>query len=262
MPHVMSHESSALELGMAILRPSVSFTHVTRPGVVGSHLRHGVKHHLAPFDDHQMAEVHGRRVLDAARTAADIAREHGMLAGTVAFDSAYRVGASPQDAARALLAMECWPEVTVARAACDASDPGSDSVGETLARGLVEELGFGRPETQFGLTDGNRTAWCDLRLGRHVFEFDGRLKYRRTEDGGVAQVDPDDVVWYEKNRQDWVCGFKLGMSRIVWDELWGDRRRVTLRRLEREYLDTVARFGTSVDDLSSYRVRRKRPRAA
>jgi hypothetical protein len=158
--------------------------------------------------------------------------------------------------------MAYWPGVTVARAAYDASDTGSDSVGETLARGLVEELGFGRPETQFGLTDGARTAWCDLRLGRHVFEFDGRGKYRRAEDGGLARVEPAEVVWYEKQRQDWVCGFKLGMSRIVWDDLWGHRRTEALRRVEREYLDTVARFGTSVDDLSPYRPRVVRRRAA
>jgi hypothetical protein len=262
MPHVMSHESAALELDMAVLRPAKDFTHLTRPGVVGSHLRHGVKHHLAPFREHEVAEIQGRRVLGPARTAADISREHGVVAGTVAFDSAYRAGAQPADMVGALTPMVCWPGVTVARAAYDASDPGSDSLGETLARGLVEELGLGRPQTQFGLTDGGRTVWCDLRLGRHVFEFDGRAKYRRRQDGGLADIDEGDVVWFEKKRQDWVCGFKLGMSRIVWDDLWGARRRVALRELEREYLDTVARFGTSIDDLTTYCPRLERRRAA
>ena len=42
-PHVMSHDSAALELDLAILRAEPRLTHVTRPGVVGSHLRHGVK---------------------------------------------------------------------------------------------------------------------------------------------------------------------------------------------------------------------------
>ena len=122
----------------------------------------------------------------------------------------------------------------------------------------MEALGHGRPETQFGLTDGTRTALCDLRLGRQMFEFDGHLKYRRVEDGGLADIDAADVVWYEKQRQDWVCGFKLGMSRLVWDDLFGSRRELTARRLEREYLDTCARFGTSIDDLTAYRVRRPR----
>ena len=130
--------------------------------------------------------------------------------------------------------MRSWPHVTWARDAVDLADPGSDSVGESLARLLVIELGLGRPQTQFGLTDGGRVAWCDLRIGRHVFEFDGKLKYHRPEDGGVATERAEEVVWREKQRQDWVCGFKLGMSRIVWADLWGDARRRALGRLARE----------------------------
>jgi hypothetical protein len=258
----MSHDSAALELGLPILRPPRSFTHVTRPGVVGSHLVHGVKHHLAPFRVEQVTEVHGRQVLGPARAGLDIAREHGFAAGTVAIDSAYRAGATRRDLTDALSAMRSWPHVRIARAALEASDRGSDSVGETLARLLVEELGFGRPQTQFGLTDGTTTAWCDLRLGRHVFEFDGRAKYQRRQDGGLADVDPAEVVWFEKRRQDWVCGFKLGMSRIVWADLWGARRAVALARLEREYLDTVSRFGVRIDDLTAFRPRVERHRAA
>ena len=60
-PHAMSHESSAYELDLAILHPPRPITHLTRPGVVGSHLRHGVKHHLAPYVDDQVLVVDGRR---------------------------------------------------------------------------------------------------------------------------------------------------------------------------------------------------------
>lgn len=261
-PHVMSHDSAALELGLPILRARHPMTHVTRPGVVGSHLRHGVKHHLAPYLLPQVVVAHGRPVLGAARTAADIAREHGFVPGVVAFDSALRAGVEPWEFEKAIAAMAYWPGVTLSRSALDAADPGADSIGETLSRLMVEALGHGRPETQFGLTDGTRTAFCDLRLGRQMFEFDGHLKYQRVEDGGLADIDPSDVVWYEKQRQDWVCGFKLGMSRLVWDDLFGSRRELTARRLEREYLDTCARFGTSIDDLTAYRVRRPRQRPA
>jgi Transcriptional regulator, AbiEi antitoxin len=99
-PHVMSHSSAALELGMDVLRATDQVTHVTRPGIVGSHLRHGVKHHLAPYRPDQVIEINGRRVLDPARTAADIAREHGLQAGVVAFDSALRLGCSDREAHR------------------------------------------------------------------------------------------------------------------------------------------------------------------
>jgi hypothetical protein len=261
-PHVMSHDSAALELGMDILRSVKPMTHVTRPGVVGSHLRYGVKHHLAPYRPEQVIETNGRRVLDPARTAADIAREHGLQPGVVAFDSALRLGYSERDLDAACAPMTNWPNVTVVRSARELADPGADSIGETMARLLVTELGLGRPETQFGLTDGSRTVWCDLRIGRHVFEFDGRVKYLGRQDGGVAACDPNEVLWAEKNRQDWVCGFKLGVSRIVWDDFWGERRRLALTRLAREYAETAARFGESINDLAAFIVRTSRRRAS
>lgn len=103
MPHVMSHDSGADELGLDILDPPTGHTHVTRKGVVGSHLRHGVKHHLAPYIADDVVEVNGRRVLRPARVAADISREHGEPYGTVAMDSALRMGATRRELARQLV---------------------------------------------------------------------------------------------------------------------------------------------------------------
>ena len=259
-PHERSHDSAAHELDLAILRPRTPMTHVTRPGVVGSHLRHGVKHHLAPYVAERVVRVGGIGVLGPARTAVDIAREHGLRAGVVAIDSARRAGTSLAELDAEVALMKSWPHVTVVREAVELSDPDSDSVGETLTREAVTELGFGRPQTQFGLSAGGRTAWCDLRLGRHLFEFDGRVKYQRVDEGGFAIASAEEVVWREKQRQDWVCGFKLGMSRVVWDDLFGAAREVALQRLRREYLDTCRRFGESIDDLTPYLARGPRPR--
>jgi hypothetical protein len=60
------------------------------------------------------------------------------------------------------------------------------------------------------------------------------------------------VVWNEKQRQDWLCGLQFGMSRIVWADFWEPRRSRTLDRLAKEYAATVARFGTTLDDLPPY----------
>jgi hypothetical protein len=259
-PHVMSHDSAALELGMGILLPRPVLAHVTRFGDLGGRTDYGVKHHLAPFTPEQVVFVDGRPVLNAARTAADITREHGERHGLVAADSARRLGVTDADFAVVLAQMRNWPFVTVVRSVVELSDGGSDNVGETLGRHLVLELGVGRPQTQFGLTDGGRTVWCDLRIDRHIFEFDGRLKYRPVSEGGVAPKSADEILWEEKERQDFVTGFKLGMSRIVWDDLWGRRREVAKARLLREYLDTRARFGDSIDDLTPYIIRGPRPR--
>ena len=66
--HVLSHESAARELGLPILRPETDLIHVTRRGVRGGRVEHGVKHHLAPFRHDEVVEMGGIPVLDRART--------------------------------------------------------------------------------------------------------------------------------------------------------------------------------------------------
>lgn len=265
-PHVLSHHSSAYVLDLEVLheRPTAR-THVTRPGIVGSHQRHGVTHHRAPYGHDQVVEVDGVPCLGPARTACDISRDQGYLAGRVAADSALRLGATKEELEGVARGMRYWPGVTTVRDVNASASAETDSIGETLAAELVTSLGFGVPSYQFGLSADGRTAWCDLRLGRHVFEFDGRVKYQRVDDGGLASTDPNEIVWFEKKRQDWVCGFKVGMSRLVWDEAYtivtrGSALERVQERLTREYLDTCRRFGTDISDLTPYRPRGDRPR--
>jgi hypothetical protein len=253
----MSHDAAALELGLPILQASPELVHVTRPHVTGSRTEFGVKHHGAVFHPDQVVQIGGIDVLGPARTAVDIAREHGIVAGTVACDSAMRLGVRRPELVLAYEPMRYWPGVTCARAAVELADPRAESVGETLLRLLVVELGIGDVETQFEIRDGNRTARCDLRVGRHVFEFDGRIKYRRRADGGLAAASPEQVVWEEKRRQDWVCGYGLGMSRVIWPELWEPLRSRTKERLLREFRATCSRFGTELSGLTDLIVVRR-----
>lgn len=267
-PHVLSHHSSAYVLGLDVLheRPAAR-THVTRPGIVGSHQRHGVTHHRAPYDPEQVVELQGERVLGAARTVCDISRDQGHIPGRVAADSALRSGTTVGELTSIADGMTSWPHVTVVKDVNASATAHTDSVGETLTEILVTTLGFGVPKHQFGLTADGRTAWCDLRLGRHVFEFDGRLKYFRVDESGLVLPTADEVVWFEKKRQDWVCGFKLGMSRVTWDDAFtviigGHALEQVQARLTREYLDTCRRFGTDIADLAAYLPRGPRPRPA
>lgn len=262
MPHVLSHESAALALGMAILRPRRELVHITRFGVQGCRTRHGVAHHRAPFAAEQVLDVRGVPTFNLARTAVDIARSHpgvGLRHGVVACDSALRLRATRGELVAAVTPMRSWPGVSTAREAVSLSDAGSESVGETLTRLLLVSLGLGEPETQFGLHHEGRTAWVDLRVGRHLVEFDGRVKYQRD---GFAGVDAGEVVWREKRRQDWLCGFGLGMSRVTWDDVQPAAWERTRIRLVREISATHARLGTSVDDLAAYRPRQARRSAA
>jgi hypothetical protein len=117
----------------------------------------------------------------------------------------------------------------------------------------VLELGIGRPDLQFGLTDGHMTAFVDVRVARHLFEADGALKYGPDNPSGD---DPAVVLANEKRRHDFLSGFKLGISRLTYGDLFSGRR-AALARVAREYADTCARFGTDLADLAPYRVERR-----
>lgn len=252
--HVRSHASAAVVLGMQVLLPDPPTTHVTRDGVHGSRHEHGVKHHLAPYDAAQVLVVDGVRVLEPARTALDITREQGLVAGVAAMDAALRLGVRRERLQTAFAQMTCWPGSTLIRAGLERCDAGSDSLAETLGRLMAARLGRGRPQTQFGLSCDGRTAYADLRLGRHLIEIDGRMRYAPGQPRR-----PDEIWWDEKKRQDWLCGFKLGISRLTWADVWPFGQPAVLARLEREAADTDRRFGTDIADLAPYVVQR-RPR--
>lgn len=257
VPFVRSHTTSALEQEIAVLLPPSPMTHVTRP-CVGTHNKNGIKHHLAPYPDDQVIEINGFKLLHPVRTAIDIAREYGHPYGVVAVDRVRWMGHPISEFEAVLEWMIHWPDRRNAVRAVARSDDGAESIGETLTRDLLEEMGYTDIETQFGLTDGRREAWADMRIGRHLFEFDGKLKFLREQQGGVALRPVEEVLWDEKVREDFLRGFHLGMSRLTWGDVWGGGREAAKRRLEREISATSSRWGTSIADLERYIIRRRR----
>ena len=244
---VASHGSAAVVLGLPMRPRWRELVHVTRPGVTGSRTENGVNHHRARYFEHDVTVHDGLGVTDLARTAVDIAREHGFEDGVVAADAAMRLGATRADLRRAVAPMVCWPHVTTARSAIRFADGGAQTVGESLLRLMVLELEIGVPETQYVVRERGRWAAADLRVGRHLFEFDGRVKYVDREAGGVADRPVEEIVWAEKQREDWLrrADGGYGVSRVVWAEMFGAARSRTLARLKREYLQTCARFGSA-----------------
>jgi hypothetical protein len=257
-PHMISHDSAAYLHGLPILEATPRLVHVTRIGVLGGRTRHGIKHHKAPVRTEQIVFVDDHPVLDVARTVADIGRDHGLRHAIVAADSALRAGETRRSLRAAVDDMTNWPYVTVPRLAAEWADARCENPGEDLTMLMLKQLGVGLVHPQFGLQENGRVAWVDFRVGRHLVEFDGRHKYQRIDAGGYADTSPDEIIWREKKRQDWLCGFKLGMSRVVWAEVQPDAWATTQDRLHREILDTNSRFGTAIDDLAPYVVRRRR----
>jgi hypothetical protein len=244
-PAIASHSSSAAHLGIPMRPHWRELVHVTRPGVTGGRTEGGVKHHLAGYREDDLAEKAGLRVTGLARTAVDVGREFGFTDGVVAADAALRFGATKGQLDLVLDRMRSWPHVTRARAAARVADGGAQSIGETLLRLLVLELDIGAPDTQFVVVDRGRRAEVDLRVRRHLFEFDGRVKYVGRARGGVADEPAEKVVWDEKRREDWLRNHAggYGMSRVVWSELFGRAREETKRRLAREYAESQQRYG-------------------
>jgi predicted transcriptional regulator of viral defense system len=253
--HWFSHESAAVIHDIPLADAGAARIHVTRPRVLGDRTKAGVVHHKAVFLPHQATVVHGLPVLDVARTACDLARGSGLTAGLAACDHAVRHGVARAELRAVREQMRCWRGARTVEAAIDLADPGAENFAESAMRELVISLGIGTPQTQFGLRAEGRTVFCDLRVGRHVFEFDGRVKFVAQADGGVADRDPVEILWTQKQRQDFITGFKLGVSRVTYRDL-GRGRTQAVARLRREYADTVERFGTDISDLSRYVVRR------
>lgn len=241
--HVLSHDSAAHALSMPFLMPRRPYVHVTRPPVKGSRHETGVKHHTAGYRPGQVVEVGGLRVLDHARTAVDLARQYGVVVGASACDSALRLGSTVRKLERAVAPMAYWRGVNSARAAVAWADAGAENPGESKARMLVIEAGFGRPITQFPVDLGDHVAWCDMLIATHVIEFDGRVKYRRREDGGVATRDPSEVAWNERRRERALIEAGLGVSRLIWDDLLPQNWDRSRARLMSEISQSIRRTG-------------------
>jgi len=243
-PRTFSHDSAAHLQGLAFLRPRTPWVHTSEPRPLGGgRPSSGVKHHGAPYRPDQVRTSPHGRVLDLARTACDLAREHGLRTGVGACDAALRLGVTRVELAEAVAAMRSWPRVRCVREAVELADAGAENPGESLARLLVVELGRGQPVTQFPVDLDGRTAWVDLLLGSHVVEFDGRQKYRRVEQGGLATVDPGEVVWRERTRERALLARGLGVSRLVFDDLLPQRWAATRARLAREVDESWAQRG-------------------
>ena len=265
VPHVHSHDSAALALSLPLIRPQAAGLHVTRRHLRASTTKAGVRHHGAAYGDHRAVVAKGLSVLDIPRTVADLAREHGYRAGLVAADGAMQRGVSRSELAAAAREMTGWPHSLVVAAVVADADPGAESVLESLSRELLVECGLGPVETQFPVKVPGGVAWVDMRVGRHLFEADGRIKFVPDSEGGYAGTDPRTTVWDERRRQQQVCGDVFGMSRITWADIWGSARERAQRRFVAEAAATERRYGSELPaDVEEFaaRMRGRRYRVA
>lgn len=265
---VLSHDSAVHAHELAWLRPEDEHTHITRPGHTNAWTKGQVKHHLARYRPDQAVRVGSCPALDIARTVADVSREHGLRHGLIVADSALHRGIPRSALEDAAAAMTSWPHVRTVRSVLDLADGGAQNAAESLARELILELGIGAPETQFPLWLGNgREAWGDIRVGCHIFEVHGLVKYLPVELGGLAQTKPAKVAFDERKRERLISAEGLGVSSLYYEDFFGSRRATAKKRLLADYNETVSRYGVDLPEhlarnAGEIRDRRRPPGAA
>ena len=156
--YVLSHTSAAVVHGLACRPFWCELVHMSHPGVRGGRTEGGVKHHPAAVPEDQIVQIGDLAVTSLERTGVDIAREYGVEDGVVACDQVLNRGGRRSAMKDVLAQMWSWPYVTHARTAVDLADGGAENIAESLARMLVIELGYGKPETQVWIEDGGRRA--------------------------------------------------------------------------------------------------------
>lgn len=191
-----------------------SSIHVTAAGRGGRATR-GLATPVAVPAAADMRTWQGYRLVAPARSVLDTARLMSLTAGVVAADAALREGrCSASDLAQAVQGMARLKGVARSRTCLILATPLSESPGESWSAVVLHVNDVPPPQRQQELADGRGSIgrvdfwWPDRGV---VGEFDGRIKYGRTNPAGRA---PEDVLWAEKVREDRLRA--LGLTVVRW----------------------------------------------
>lgn len=223
---VLSHTSAAVLHGLPVWDSMLS-----RVCAIRAEGGHGVRrpslHTRVAGLAGELTVVEGYRTTSLARTAVDQACVLRLDRAVATVDAALRLGATVASVQACLAAARRRHGVGVARAAVTFADGRSESVGESLSRLLIAQLGLPAPELQVDLFDrvGVWIARSDFGWLEHgvIGEFDGRIKYTGSPDE-VARA-----VMREKAREQAIRDAGWIVVRWSWSDLsdpLGFRRRI------------------------------------
>ncbi len=210
-PLVLSHHSAAVLHGLPLVSRWPAVVHALTPDARGGSSRAFVRTHSAPPDPSTIA-IDGMLVTSLRRTVVDLAASCDFVDGVSVVDAHLRRPPGTRSAEdseakrdallRELEAVSPTRGAAKARRAIEFGDPRSESVGESLSRARMAELGFEVPEVQVGFPTGSANYVVDFywRSAHLIGEFDGRAKYSRSDLTGGKP--PEEIVWREKRRED------------------------------------------------------------
>ncbi len=235
---VLSHGSAARILGLPLYAVPDQLSHVTRMSATQTaRVQAEIKHHVPVLPVGHAMTVDGVRVTTPERTVVDLARDYGFYTGVVAADAALNAGADPMVLAAIVEALTTEPGGPEIAAAVGYARAGAATPIETLGRIVLVRMGIDDLVLQhlIPFPDGGR-AEGDIYSPslNHLWECDGRIKYR-TGDGGTApDAGADEVVWLEKKREDRIRSLGIGVSRLLWTDVQPHNFERTVLRLRRE----------------------------
>ncbi len=211
-PLLFSHRSAATVHGLPLVGPADAKLHVLDPRATGTGNFTGIHIHRDPEDPHPVM-LSGLCATSLARTLVDVARTHPLIHSIPVIDAALRREAAKiQENQQAALEIKNRMFEVLdllgprkrgkprAQFALDESTWLSDSVGESMSRIRIQQLGFAPPILQqkfAGLPYRVDFWWPGAGV---IGEFDGATKYLSREN--MAGLSAEEIVYREKLRED------------------------------------------------------------
>lgn len=218
--------SAAMAHGLQVAEPNPSAVHILGGGTcAASRGKHVVRHPVLTDDYEKFEVVAGVKATPLDRTIADCLRTLPMPAGLAVADSALRdYGLAREDLAGFVRAQ---PRARGSRQALQTigwADGRSENGGESVARGIMIELGFCVPELQVLVEDPAHPG-CEFRVdyvwetgvGRPIFgELDGASKY--ADRGGTGEKVSDKALLAERRRESRLTLCNASIMRFSFEE--------------------------------------------
>ena len=170
---------------------------------------------LRPDD---VTQIHGVPTTSAARTLYDLARSADIGLSVAMADVALSRRLVTSTELKSMVESNVnRPGVRRARQILGFADGRSESVGESITRVRLRQLGLPVPELQGAIvgSQGELVARVDFLFADFgtALEFDGKLKYEKLLRVGESAAD---VVYREKVREDKIRALGFDVVRLVW----------------------------------------------
>lgn len=220
-----SHGSAAAMHRIPMLDPDLSTVHFTS-STTGKSLARGIIHQAA-LPESDIMVVDDISVTSPARSVCDVARTGTLEQAVCVLDSGLLLGVTMDEIDEQMSLLRRHHGIAMLRAAAALANGLSESVGESVSRlGMEENPLIPTPELQVPISveiAGRRKTvradfgWRDVRgVLRVVGEFDGRLKYHRSNPFGDRL--PEEVLYDEKLREDAIRATGPIVARWTWAE--------------------------------------------